>query len=432
MKKYAIGDWYHMFGPGRRETRCRIVIDLEQSKLVAAQEWTGLKFVDVLGDRLKDLAESVIEVNQAHAKVEEWAPDPDFADELPEWVSPKNLSNYIEHSDTSKTLDDLYASWDRFADVPVSEDGAIEAPFLHFSVGVERETIWRWFESQNPRFVVGDVMNGIRHEDERQAQGNVKQPYLDPNYQLLGRLQQDCEYYLGNGGRSKKHLWAGDEAAQIQRMKELYEGFREKPEWITPEAIEQYEAAMVLGNVPIPMGQTINATIQAGVLTLPDGQSIDLKQVQSALNFGFQETGDHDLMAAGDLMSKITGVVQGPSGEFVPVGDQQVAEMPTKAADLSNVDSFALQCELERRGLLVQTWSPGDFEFIGNEDDDAADLSDDALEQIQQQAFDQCRRSLDEITTQRGNEHLGDWWAINKEPILAQFKMKDEAPSPGM
>lgn len=76
MKKYAIGDWYHMFGPGRRETRCRIVIDLEQSKLVAAQEWTGLKFVDVLGDRLKDLAESVIEVNQAHAKVEEWAPDP--------------------------------------------------------------------------------------------------------------------------------------------------------------------------------------------------------------------------------------------------------------------------------------------------------------------------------------------------------------------
>jgi NAD(P)-dependent dehydrogenase (short-subunit alcohol dehydrogenase family) len=180
------------------------------------------------------------------------------------------------------------------------------------------------------------------------------------------------------------------------------------------------------------MGQTINATIQAGVLTLPDGQSIDLKQVQSALNFGFQETGDHDLMAAGDLMSKITGVVQGPSGEFVPVGDQQVAEMPTKAADLSNVDSFALQCELERRGLLVQTWSPGDFEFIGNEDDDAADLSDDALEQIQQQAFDQCRRSLDEITTQRGNEHLGDWWAINKEPILAQFKTKDEAPSPGM
>lgn len=91
MKKYAIGDWYHLFEPGNKETRCRITIDLEQSKLVAAQEWTGLKFEDVLGDRLKNLSESVIEVNQAHANVEEWAPDLGFADELPEWVSPRNL-----------------------------------------------------------------------------------------------------------------------------------------------------------------------------------------------------------------------------------------------------------------------------------------------------------------------------------------------------
>lgn len=86
----------------------------------------------------------------------------------------RNMSNYIEHADALKTLGDLYASWDRFADVPVSEDGAIEAPFLHFRVGVERETIWRWFESKNPQFVVGEVLNGIRHEDSRQAQVTVK------------------------------------------------------------------------------------------------------------------------------------------------------------------------------------------------------------------------------------------------------------------
>lgn len=102
------------------------------------------------------------------------------------------------------------------------------------------------------------------------------------------------------------------------------------------------------------------------------------------------------------------------------------------APDLAGIDAYALQCELERRGLLVQLWSPGDFEFIGNEDEEAADLSGDTLGQIQQQAFERCRRSLDEITTQRGNEHLGDWWAMNKQPILAQFKAKDEAPSPGM
>jgi NAD(P)H-flavin reductase len=65
------------------------------------------------------------------------------------------------------------------------------------------------------------------------------------NYQLLSRLQQDCEYYLGHGNRAKKHLWALDEAEQIKKMKELYEGFHEKPEWISLEDIARYEAAMV-------------------------------------------------------------------------------------------------------------------------------------------------------------------------------------------
>jgi hypothetical protein len=65
------------------------------------------------------------------------------------------------------------------------------------------------------------------------------------NYQLLSRLQADCEYYLGHGQRAAKHLWAGDEAAQIAKMRELYEGFDEKPEWLTLEDIARYEAAMV-------------------------------------------------------------------------------------------------------------------------------------------------------------------------------------------
>jgi len=65
------------------------------------------------------------------------------------------------------------------------------------------------------------------------------------NYQLLSRLQQDCDYYLGCGNRTKKHLWAGDEVEQIKKMKDLYDGFNEKPEWITLEDIGRYEAAMI-------------------------------------------------------------------------------------------------------------------------------------------------------------------------------------------
>lgn len=65
------------------------------------------------------------------------------------------------------------------------------------------------------------------------------------NYMLLGRLQQDCEYYLGNGNRAKKHLWAGDESEQIRKMRELYATVAQKPEWISLEDIQRYEAAMV-------------------------------------------------------------------------------------------------------------------------------------------------------------------------------------------
>ena len=70
------------------------------------------------------------------------------------------------------------------------------------------------------------------------------------NYMLLDRLKQDCEYYLGNGNRHAKHLWAGDEKKQIEKMLELYNSFTEekKPEWISLEDIKNYAKQM---NVPV-------------------------------------------------------------------------------------------------------------------------------------------------------------------------------------
>ena len=87
--KYAVGEWNHLFGVGRQETRCRIVVDLEQSKLIAAQEWTGLKFVDIQGDRLKDLAESVIEVNDAQINLDDWAGE--LVNAMPDWVDQRGM-----------------------------------------------------------------------------------------------------------------------------------------------------------------------------------------------------------------------------------------------------------------------------------------------------------------------------------------------------
>lgn len=87
------------------------------------------------------------------------------------------------------------------------------------------------------------VIDTPAHEDNKVVAA-VDSPF---NVMLFGRLQQDCEYYLGFGGRAKKHLWAGDEVEQIQKMKELYAGFTVKPEWLTMEGIEWYEKQMLKG-----------------------------------------------------------------------------------------------------------------------------------------------------------------------------------------
>lgn len=66
-------------------------------------------------------------------------------------------------------------------------------------------------------------------------------------YQLLGRLRDDCDYYLGYGGRNAKHLWATNVEEQIAKMKEIYNWFANdrKPEWLTFEQIYEYEQRMI-------------------------------------------------------------------------------------------------------------------------------------------------------------------------------------------
>lgn len=63
-------------------------------------------------------------------------------------------------------------------------------------------------------------------------------------YMMLDRLRMDCGYFLGNGNRNEKRLWAGNVEEQIQLMKDLYNSFEEKPEWISMEEIERYEKQM--------------------------------------------------------------------------------------------------------------------------------------------------------------------------------------------
>lgn len=83
-KGYATGRWAHLFGPGSRDTQCRVLISLEKGRLIAAQEWTGQTFVDLYGDRFRDLAESVIDVNEAHLNPLDW--ELVVTAETPQWA----------------------------------------------------------------------------------------------------------------------------------------------------------------------------------------------------------------------------------------------------------------------------------------------------------------------------------------------------------
>lgn len=66
-------------------------------------------------------------------------------------------------------------------------------------------------------------------------------------YQMLGRMQSDCEYYLGYGHRSANKLWAGNEKDQIAYMKAIWKSFdkNKKPKWCLYRQILAYEKQMV-------------------------------------------------------------------------------------------------------------------------------------------------------------------------------------------
>ena len=72
-------------------------------------------------------------------------------------------------------------------------------------------------------------------------------------YRLLDRMKTDCNYFLGNGNRLDKYLWAGNVESQIAYMKALYNSFPDdkKPEWISLEDINNYEDAMTNDEVNI-------------------------------------------------------------------------------------------------------------------------------------------------------------------------------------
>ena len=83
---------------------------------------------------------------------------------------------------------------------------------------------------------IGDIDN-----EKEQGEDNPQQF----DYMMLGRLQQDCEYFLGNGRGHEKHLHYGNIVEHIEEMKKLWDKLNIKPEWLSYEDILDYEEKML-------------------------------------------------------------------------------------------------------------------------------------------------------------------------------------------
>ena len=91
--------------------------------------------------------------------------------------------------------------------------------------------------------------SATRQEYEQAAENDVSSYGPGFAYRRLSVLKSDCEYFLGAGGRNARHLSEGGSIEkQIAKMRELYDLLPEKPEWLTAEDIDRYEAEM---NTPV-------------------------------------------------------------------------------------------------------------------------------------------------------------------------------------
>lgn len=55
-------------------------------------------------------------------------------------------------------MDELMKLWEQFENVPVDLEGEILEPFLHFEAGTDVTDVWLWFEEQDPRFRVAELV----------------------------------------------------------------------------------------------------------------------------------------------------------------------------------------------------------------------------------------------------------------------------------
>ena len=64
-------------------------------------------------------------------------------------------------------------------------------------------------------------------------------------YMMLSRLQSDCEYFTNYGKCMLNRKTESDIYSLIEEMRDIYNSLEDKPEWLSLEDINKYEAEML-------------------------------------------------------------------------------------------------------------------------------------------------------------------------------------------
>lgn len=136
-----------------------------------------------------------------------------------------------EYADVMKMFAPIYGEWNDQRGSYKWQKLTIAADYYGYD----------WSEHKEAHNSLGDCYATLHvYKEINEVIKNQKSEYM-----LLGRLQMDCNYYLGAGNRNSKHLWAGTPKEQIKKMKELYSKLVVKPEWLSEKNISDYEKAML-------------------------------------------------------------------------------------------------------------------------------------------------------------------------------------------
>ena len=208
------------------------VVDTEDGEYAIWDEQTGAYYVDPEGvtEYFDDewLANDYLEeVRQSVAAMEAVQPEAPAAEpvEVVEELAPEEPAWNYQVGDTVY-LDDTAFRVEQITNREVQ----LRDPTLAYPI----------FRAENrenfERMLSQDERNNAVRADAQAEEKSVTEEFLGetaprdytPEYQLLDRLRMDCEYFLGAGQHSEKHLWAGNRHAQIAKMRELYEMIPDK------------------------------------------------------------------------------------------------------------------------------------------------------------------------------------------------------------